>query len=542
MKEKKNKLMDKNEENEISKVKLNISDINNNIYSENNFNFNNQNKQSESFSINSKLFENEINNSQQYPINKRLKKHNIVSSNDILFSDSNLSSLNHSFQNLTKIEQKRGFNNKKKENLKLNQTISYLSNIEKNDYLYNKKEIYDKNPGSFTYYGTFNFKPSNLPNKVTDTDEDINKLYNYGESLTKELKSSNDKNSDLLMKYINLKAEIQIKENQNKELENKIQNLKKEQFNLNKSNQEFVQNISCVQKIVNNNKLSSLKSISESEKIINLNKRKINELNILNENLFNLQKQYGNEIDRLKNVLKNYKINDDDFEKLEKIFENENKENRINILDEIEKLKIKNSNLQKEINQLENENNFQIDKLNINLIKMKDISSMNEVSKEIEKQNEEYINEIKYLNKELNLKNMKLKESMKEINEMNKNIQILEDENYKKEEYLSLKKKNDENISKLNELDEEIKYLINNLNKMKKKNDEDLNKLNKIYILKTEDIIKENIENELKEILEENERIKNENNEIIKSLEDFPDLNNEYEELFQINLKLKQNL
>lgn len=77
---------------------------------------------------------------------------------------------------------------------------------------------------------------------------------------------------------------------------------------------------------------------------------------------------------------------------------------------------------------------------------------------------------------------------------------------------------------------------------MKKKNDEDLNKLNKIYILKTEDIVKENIENELKEILEENERIKNENNEIIKSLEDFPDLNNEYEELFQINLKLKQNL
>ena len=87
------------------------------------------------------------------------------------------------------------------------------------------------------------------------------------------------------MKYINSKAETQIEQSQNKELEKKIPNLKKEQFNLNKSNQEFDQNISCVQKIVNNNKLSSIKSIPGSEKIIDLNKRKINELNTLNENL-----------------------------------------------------------------------------------------------------------------------------------------------------------------------------------------------------------------------------------------------------------------
>ena len=379
-----------------------------------------------------------------------------------------------------------------------------------------------------------------MDEKITNDNENLNNLYNYGESLAKELKSSNDKNTELLMKYINLKAELQIKENQNKELENKIKSLNKEQIVLNKSNQEFAQNISCVQKIVDNNKIASIKSISESEKIINLNQKKINELNLINKNLFNFKKQYENEIDRLKNVLNNYELDDKILEKLEKNIENENNDDEFNILEELDKLKTTNLNLQNEMEQLENIYNLNFDDLKNNL--SGDASSMNETAKEIQNYNHELIDEIIYLKNELKLKNKILEESKKEISDMNDNIKILEYEKTKEEEYLTLKNKNIENRKKLDELDEEIENLMKNLNQIKNNYDEGINKLNEIYISQKENSIFGKIENEIKETTEENEKIKSENNEIIKYLEDLQDLNNEYEKIIQINSKLKENL
>lgn len=379
-----------------------------------------------------------------------------------------------------------------------------------------------------------------MDEKITNDNENLNNLYNYGESLAKELKSSNDKNTELLMKYINLKAELQIKENQNKELENKIKSLNKEQIVLNKSNQEFAQNISCVQKIVDNNKIASIKSISESEKIINLNQKKINELNLINKNLFNFKKQYENEIDRLKNVLNNYELDDKILEKLEKNIENENNDDEFNILEELDKLKTTNLNLQNEMEQLENIYNLNFDDLKNNL--SGDASSMNEIAKEIQNYNHELIDEIIYLKNELKLKNKILEESKKEISDMNDNIKILEYEKTKEEEYLTLKNKNIENRKKLDELDEEIENLMKNLNQIKNNYDEGINKLNEIYISQKENSIFGKIENEIKETTEENEKIKSENNEIIKYLEDLQDLNNEYEKIIQINSKLKENL
>ena len=379
-----------------------------------------------------------------------------------------------------------------------------------------------------------------MDEKITNDNENLNNLYNYGESLAKELKSSNDKNTELLMKYINLKAELQIKENQNKELENKIKSLNKEQIVLNKSNQEFAQNISCVQKIVDNNKIASIKSISESEKIINLNQKKINELNLINKNLFNFKKQYENEIDRLKNVLNNYELDDKILEKLEKNIENENNDDEFNILEELDKLKTTNLNLQNEMKQLENIYNLNFDDLKNNL--SGDASSMNEIAKEIQNYNHELIDEIIYLKNELKLKNKILEESKKEISDMNDNIKILEYEKTKEEEYLTLKNKNIENRKKLDELDEEIENLMKNLNQIKNNYDEGINKLNEIYISQKENSIFGKIENEIKETTEENEKIKSENNEIIKYLEDLQDLNNEYEKIIQINSKLKENL
>ena len=325
-------------ENDISKLMLNKSSNYIDNFSDNKYNV--KNVLNGSSSINFKNYGNENNNVKNSLIKNRIKNQ-ITSSNEILFSNSNLSSSNHSFQNLSKIEKRISNKNKKQEQFNLNKTISFLSNINQKDYISNEKNINDKkfDLSYKTYYQTFNYNKSNIlkQKKSKNKSEELNKLYNYGESLTKELKLSNDKNTELIKKYINLKAELQIKENQNNELENKMNNLKKQQSDLNKSNQEFAQNISCVQKIIDNNKIHSNKSISESENTINLNQKKISELNIINSKLFEINKEYEKEIIRLQNIVNDFKNNKNDLIQ----FEYDNNEGEINIIDKIEKLKKK---------------------------------------------------------------------------------------------------------------------------------------------------------------------------------------------------------
>ena len=384
-------------ENDISKMILNNSLNNSNILPDKKTKFYHQNLLSDSLSLNSKIIENEINTNIKDNSIENIKRHQYNLSNEFLLSNSNISSLNHSFQTLSKIEQRNSSN--------------------KNNNLNNRSYINNQNPNmnSLAYHTSFNFRPSKISKNLLENNEKLNELYNYGESLTQELKISNDNNSDLLKKYINLKAELQLQENNNKELEDKIKLLRDEEKNIKNSKNELNQSIQSVQKIIDNNKLSSLKSISESEKHFNLNNEKIRELNNRNKNMKNIQKEYEIEIKKLKDILKGYKTNNLEFEKyLENIYKVED----INILNEIENLKIENSNIQKEIKQLQNINIS----LNQNLIfhnKNKNYS-IDKMIEDIENQNNQCINEIKSIQDELNIKNEKIEQLNEEINSLNK--------------------------------------------------------------------------------------------------------------------------
>ena len=384
-------------ENDISKMILNNSLNNSNILPDKKTKFYHQNLLSDSLSLNSKIIENEINTNIKDNSIENIKRHQYNLSNEFLLSNSNISSLNHSFQTLSKIEQRNSSN--------------------KNNNLNNRSYINNQNPNmnSLAYHTSFNFRPSKISKNLLENNEKLNELYNYGESLTQELKTSNDNNSDLLMKYINLKAELQLQENNNKELEDKIKLLRDEEKNIKNSKNELNQSIQSVQKIIDNNKLSSLKSISESEKHFNLNNEKIKELNNGNNNMKNIQKEYEIEIKKLKDILNGYKTNNLEFEKyLENIYRVED----INILNQIENLKNENTNLQNEIKQLQNKNISLKQKL-IYPDKNKNYS-FDKMIENIENQNNEYINEIKSIQNELNIKNEKIIQLNKEINSLNK--------------------------------------------------------------------------------------------------------------------------
>ena len=384
-------------ENDISKMILNNSLNNSNILPDKKTKFYHQNLLSDSLSLNSKIIENEINTNIKDNSIENIKRHQYNLSNEFLLSNSNISSLNHSFQTLSKIEQRNSSN--------------------KNNNLNNRSYINNQNPNmnSLAYHTSFNFRPSKISKSLLENNEKLNELYNYGESLTQELKTSNDNNADLLMKYINLKAELQLQENNNKELEDKIKLLRDEEKNIKNSKNELNQSIQSVQKIIDNNKLSSLKSISESEKHFNLNNEKIKELNNRNKNMKNIQKEYEIEIKKLKDILNGYKTNNLEFEKyLENIYRVED----INILNQIENLKNENTNLQNEIKQLQNKNISLKQKL-IYPDKNKNYS-FDKMIENIENQNNEYINEIKSIQNELNIKNEKIIQLNKEINSLNK--------------------------------------------------------------------------------------------------------------------------
>ena len=348
-------------ENDISKMILNNSMNNSNIFPDKKFNYHHQNLLSDTLSFNSKLIENEINGNIIDYSNDNIKRHQYILSNETLFNNSNFSSLNHSFQTLSKIEPNKSFNDNNPEKNKINVKKAYIAlsrnvnnNLKNSNYINNEQT----NMNSLAYHTSFNFRPSKISRKLLDDNEQLNELYNYGESLTKELKTSNDNNTDLLMKYNNLKAKIQVQENKNKELENKIKLLKDEEINIKKANEELQQNIISVKKIIDNNKSSSLKSISESKKQFNLNNEKIKHLNTRNTNLKNIQKKYVEEIKKLQDILNEYKKNDKNLFNLEKYLKNDNKFENIDIQKEIDILKSKNEILQNELKQLKNENDI----------------------------------------------------------------------------------------------------------------------------------------------------------------------------------------
>ena len=157
-------------ENDISKMILNNSLNNSNILPDKKTKFYHQNLLSDSLSLNSKIIENEINTNIKDNSIENIKRHQYNLSNEFLLSNSNISSLNHSFQTLSKIEQRNSSN--------------------KNNNLNNRSYINNQNPNmnSLAYHTSFNFRPSKISKNLLENNEKLNELYNYGESLTQELK------------------------------------------------------------------------------------------------------------------------------------------------------------------------------------------------------------------------------------------------------------------------------------------------------------------------------------------------------------------
>ena len=335
-----------------------------------------------------------------------------------------------------------------------------------------------------------------------------------------------------------------------------------EEQKLNKANQDLKQNFSNVQKIIENNILSKKNEISEAQKNIDLKQNKIMELNETNINLVTQQKIYENEIKELEKIINDYNTEkiDEKYE-MNDILQNGkdiNIENGKDILNEIEEIKLRNTILKKEIDQLEAEN--------MNLKNIKDIIINNVYNnntntynddlskyeyeeeiigkniKEYENKNEQFIKQVYDLKNEIELKNNIIDELKNEINDINKNIIEIENKKNIKNEYFILRNKNEDNLKKLNALNDEIKKLLLSKEQYINEYDNEIKKLNELYNDKKEKIFIESIDNETKTLIEENKKIKNENDNIIQSLDDLPDLSNEYEKLSQINAKLKEEL
>ena len=90
----------------------------------------------------------------------------------------------------------------------------------------------------------------------------------------------------------------------------------------------------------------------------------------------------------------------------------------------------------------------------------------------------------------------------------------------KKKEYYIRKNNNYNNINKLHQLDEEIKNLLLIKEQLEKDYNNEIQNLNKLYNDKKDKILFESIDNETKEIMEENKRMKEEINDIIHELDD----------------------
>ena len=441
----------------------------------------------------------------------------------------------------------------------------YLSNIYKPKKLNNK--ILSSNPSRTNVTKIFsNNNPTRKITYETRTEpnvrnqrkiqnlKNLDDLYKYGEYLSNELKISNDTNSELLENYINISSKLQNKNKEDSVINNKIKKLKEEEQELNKNNEEVKKNYQKIRNIIEKNNLLMKNNILEAQKKIDSKQKKISDLKEINLNLINSQKKYDNEIKELERILNEYNLEDinDQYEK--KILQGENnnnnkKDEEKEILNKIYEYNIRNSVLKKDIEQLQKEENIAnyIFRDSNNLFNENENDKykyeekvVDSKIKELQNKNEDYLNKTKEIENEINLRNNDIKEMQNEIEHINKNIIDIENKNSQRSEYYYLKNNNSLNLNKLIELDEEIKNLLLIKEQLLQDYDSGIENLNKIYNDKKGEIITESIDNETKDIIEENERLKEENDDIIQELNDLPNLKEEYDKLNQDNIKLKK--
>lgn len=404
------------------------------------------------------------------------------------------------------------------------------------------------------------YKTINISNYLDDLNNDINNyninykklndLYLYGDYLENELKESNDENVKLLEKYKNIKNEVHILNQKNKKIKENIEELQKKEGQLNKLNEQLKNGFPML-------KSKLAKELNFSDKENNENINIIKELELKNRQGIEKQKKYDNEIENLKQritLLVNEKEDVEDEQKIKNL-ENQIEKEKNEMTENNNKyilLLNKNETLFNELNDLQDK---------IELMKPSNDENKNEEENDEDdpiKKKEELAKQINLYDKEIN-KNKKIMEDLVEEFKKMKNNENNVDENdgndddQDKNEYLEFKAKNNKLTNELLKLKEMTKNLSESKDKIIEIYEDEMAKLNNFYLKakektaindeeEDENIDEEKAEEKLMKIISENEEIKNNNFELIKDLDQLAELQKIYQVLIDENKKLKINL
>ena len=419
---------------------------NNLINSSFNNSFNNNSFNNNSFNNNS--FNNNINNSSQNLLSKSIN--NSVIKKQFLRKNNT----NNNLKTLTS-------NN----NYSTNNLLSpYYSNID-----YNSIRNKNKNNNNFFYSGgnKTNDNQNDIINSnnafETERDNNITHLYSYSNYLLKELKSSNDTNTQLLENYENNENEYNSNYQQNDSIKKKIKSLREKENQLEKVNEQLQASLSYIKEKINDKNVEDqdggmIRAIfNDSDFDLSEFKSKIKELTEENEKLSDKLKGNKDIIIKLKTRIG--ELSDDKKVKNLDINNNKKKQNTALIKDKINQYigDIKEQN--QEYNKLDNENRIMEQKIKLLKKQLEDEEKNNIINKSIS-MNEN--NKYKTINSvPINNNNDAQMETDKDIylktkEKNNKLAQFVEE--------LNKVKDNKNNKNKINTYNMDEKYLMEMLN------------------------------------------------------------------------------
>ena len=419
---------------------------NNLINSSFNNSFNNNSFNNNSFNNNS--FNNNINNSSQNLLSKSIN--NSVIKKQFLRKNNT----NNNLKTLTS-------NN----NYSTNNLLSpYYSNID-----YNSIRNKNKNNNNFFYSGgnKTNDNQNDIINSnnafETERDNNITHLYSYSNYLLKELKSSNDTNTQLLENYENNENEYNSNYQQNDSIKKKIKSLREKENQLEKVNEQLQASLSYIKEKINDKNVEDqdggmIRAIfNDSDFDLSEFKSKMKELTEENEKLSDKLKGNKDIIIKLKTRIG--ELSDDKKVKNLDINNNKKKQNTALIKDKINQYigDIKEQN--QEYNKLDNENRIMEQKIKLLKKQLEDEEKNNIINKSIS-MNEN--NKYKTINSvPINNNNDAQMETDKDIylktkEKNNKLAQFVEE--------LNKVKDNKNNKNKINTYNMDEKYLMEMLN------------------------------------------------------------------------------
>ena len=419
---------------------------NNLINSSFNNSFNNNSFNNNSFNNNS--FNNNINNSSQNLLSKSIN--NSVIKKQFLRKNNT----NNNLKTLTS-------NN----NYSTNNLLSpYYSNID-----YNSIRNKNKNNNNFFYSGgnKTNDNQNDIINSnnafETERDNNITHLYSYSNYLLKELKSSNDTNTQLLENYENNENEYNSNYQQNDSIKKKIKSLREKENQLEKVNEQLQASLSYIKEKINDKNVEDqdggmIRAIfNDSDFDLSEFKSKMKELTEENEKLSDKLKGNKDIIIKLKTRIG--ELSDDKKVKNLDINNNKKKQNTALIKDKINQYigDIKEQN--QEYNKLDNENRIMEQKIKLLKKELEDEEKNNIINKSIS-MNEN--NKYKTINSvPINNNNDAQMETDKDIylktkEKNNKLAQFVEE--------LNKVKDNKNNKNKINTYNMDEKYLMEMLN------------------------------------------------------------------------------